>query len=60
MKLLTVAEVAKLLRVSRVTVWHKRRNDLTFPRPIEVSPNRIRFREDELLAWLSDKQRRRA
>jgi len=56
-KLHTARDVCALLKISIATLWRLRR-DHDFPRPVELSPNRIAFRAAEISAWLASRERR--
>lgn len=51
-QLLTTNEVARLLRVSRVTLWEWRRKGLV-PPPIKVGLNRLRWRAQDVRNYLN-------
>jgi prophage regulatory protein len=51
-RLLPWSEVCKRVPLSRATVWQLRRTG-RFPKPIQISPNRIAWRESDLAQWLS-------
>jgi excisionase family DNA binding protein len=51
-QLLTTNEVARLLRVSRVTLWEWRRKGLV-PAPIKVGLNRLRWRAQDVRNYLN-------
>lgn len=51
-QLLTTNEVARLLRVSRVTLWEWRRKGLV-PPPIRVGLNRLRWRAEDVRKYLN-------
>ncbi len=56
MKLLSIDEVADRLGLSVMSVRRMvARGD--FIKPIQVSPNRIRFDEDEMAAWAANRPR---
>jgi predicted DNA-binding transcriptional regulator AlpA len=48
---LTDNQVAERYGVNRVTIWRWRRNDPTFPDPINLSPGCSRFRLSDIEAW---------
>jgi excisionase family DNA binding protein len=50
-QLLTTTEVARLLRISRVTLWEWRRKGLV-PAPVRVGLNRLRWRANEVRDYL--------
>ena len=51
-QLLTTNEVARLLRVSRVTLWEWRRKGLV-PPPIKLGLNRLRWRAQDVQNYLN-------
>ena len=59
MKLLTTAEVCDRLGIRRTT-FYALRSAPEFPRPIEMTKRTIRYRENELDAWLESKRMRAA
>jgi prophage regulatory protein len=52
-------EVAKMLGVTRKTVWAWVKSDPTFPRPVSLSPHVTVFLDKELQAWFTAKQKQR-
>jgi len=44
-------QVADRFGITRVTVWRWRKNDPTFPAPIQLSPGCVRFRLADLEEW---------
>jgi prophage regulatory protein len=50
-RLLTTREVMQRLTLSRSTLWRMSR-DGEIPRPIQLTPTRIAWRERDVLAWL--------
>ena len=55
MKLLTLHEVAEILRLSIPTIWRLRKANTAFPRPVKISDRRIAFVESEILAWVESR-----
>ena len=51
MTLLTVEEAIKLTRLSRCTLY-RRIKEGKFPRPLRVGPRGVRFRSDDVEAWI--------
>ena len=51
-RLLTVAEVQACLGLSRSTIWRRRQEQL-FPLPCDIGNGRIRFRSDEIEAYIA-------
>ena len=54
MKLLTVRQVCELLSISRTTLYAGVRSG-SIPKPIYVTPDAPRWREDALRAWLDER-----
>ncbi|MCA3278750.1 MAG: AlpA family phage regulatory protein [Roseomonas sp.] len=57
-QILSVAEAAKILGVSKATLRRVMRADATFPRPLRIGARRIGWRGDELSNWLSMRPRK--
>jgi len=53
-QLLTTTEVARLLRISRVTLWVWRRKGLV-PAPVKLGINRLRWRADDVRNYLKSR-----
>jgi prophage regulatory protein len=53
-KLLSWSEVRARIPLSRATVWALRRRG-RFPRAIQISPNRIAWREGDLDDWIKSR-----
>lgn len=53
--ILSPAAVAKLLGVSKPTVWRLRRAG-NFPAPISLSPGRVGFRASDIGEWLASRK----
>jgi prophage regulatory protein len=51
-KLLSYSEVEDLTSLSRVTIWRKVREG-SFPRPLRIGQNRVAWRSEDLIAWIS-------
>lgn len=54
-KLIYWPEVARIVPLSRVSVW-KLRQSGEFPRPVRVTTNRIAWRLSEVLAWVRSRE----
>jgi prophage regulatory protein len=51
-KLIPFQKVQELVGgISQPTIWRMRRNG-TFPQPVSISPNRIAWREADVVAWV--------
>lgn len=50
--LLDIKEVAKRTSLSRTTIW-RRLKDGKFPDPLRLSDQCVRWREDEINAWVT-------
>jgi prophage regulatory protein len=51
-KLIPFEKVQELVGgMSQPTIWRMRRNG-TFPQPVAISPNRIAWREADVVAWV--------
>ena len=55
-RMLSAADVAKMTSLHRGTIWRKVR-DKEFPAPVQISSNRIAFRESEVAEWIDSKPR---
>ena len=53
-RLLSVAEIAKRLSVGKRTVYNLRYRG-GFPKPIQIAPNTIRWREADLERWIASR-----
>ena len=51
--LLTVAETAKRLRLSKTTLHALRKRDKTFPEPRRIGGKKLFWDADELAAWIN-------
>ena len=49
---LSVKEVARVLGISKTSVWEFARKKPNFPKPRKYSPRTTRWRKDEVLTWL--------
>ena len=57
--MITLKTVLACVPYSRTQLWRKWTNpDDDFPRPVECGDNRIAFYEDEIAAWIDQRQRR--
>lgn len=54
--LMTVNEVAELLRIGRSTIYLNMEKGL-FPKPIHLSPRTVRFLRKDIMSWLESKTR---
>lgn len=52
MKLLKTKEVEALTSLTRQRLWELRRAG-KFPKPVRLTPRRVGYVEDEVLAWLA-------
>ena len=55
-KLLSTKQVQELTSLSRTTIWRLESKDL-FPSRIQVSPRRVAWSEEEVSAWIEERQR---
>ena len=55
-KLLPIKQVTDLTTLSRTTVWRLESQGL-FPSRIQVSPRRVAWSEEEVQAWIEERQR---
>ena len=55
-KILRLPEVAQLTGLSRPTI-HRRYRAGTFPRPVRLGPQSIRWHLDEIEAWIESPRR---
>ena len=56
-QLLTAKEVCNACRFSSTTLWRWSTTPSTgFPKPIRLSPKAVRWREEEILAWLAKRE----
>jgi predicted DNA-binding transcriptional regulator AlpA len=56
LKLLSWSELRKVVPLSRSTVWRRVR-DGRFPAPLQISPGRVAWREDDIRAWMAAQKR---
>ena len=54
--LLRRVEVERLLGISKATIYARMAAG-DFPRPLRIAPNAVRWRRDELMAWLEARER---
>ena len=54
MRLLSVADLCRVLGVGRSTIWRWRRDGI-LPPPIELTPSTSRWPEDQIAEWLRAK-----
>ena len=54
LNMLAWPEVHALVPLSRATIWSLRRRDL-FPQPVQISPGRIAWRENDIRQWLLER-----
>ena len=52
--LLRQSDVIAILKVSRPTLWHWRREG-RFPAPIKIGPNTIAWTPESIEAWLAER-----
>ena len=50
-KLLTFAQVSEAVALGRSTVYQRIKEE-TFPRPVSLGPHCVRWRSDEIAAWI--------
>ena len=50
MQILSAQQVVQITNLSRVTIWRMERAR-TFPQRINISPNRVGWREDDINEW---------
>jgi prophage regulatory protein len=51
-RLLRVQDVLRMVALSRSTLYHHVRRG-EFPRPLSIGPRAVRWRSDEVHAWLN-------
>jgi len=56
MNLLTPAEVAEKLRISKAALPGFRRREKSFPPPVRVSNRVLRWDREEIETWLKDRK----
>ena len=59
-KLLTCADVADRLNVTKLTVYRHIKDDPDFPPPIRISTHVLRFDPDDVEAYISSRRQRSA
>lgn len=57
LQLLRIADLCRLLRVSKPTLWRMRRNP-AFPRPAHISPGVMGWYASEIEVWLASQVQR--
>ncbi len=57
LQIISIADTAKAVCVSKATLRRIMRADSTFPRPLRLGARRIGWRQDELVRWLSIRPR---
>jgi prophage regulatory protein len=55
-KLLSWPELRALVPLSRSTIWRRVR-DGRFPAPLQISPGRVAWWGDDILAWITAQKR---
>jgi len=53
-RLLRRSEVIEIVGLSRPTLWRLEKLG-KFPRPLQVGPNSVRWRESEIQAWIKSR-----
>ena len=53
-RLMSIKETANLLSVSRATLYRIQKRDPKFPAPLHLSPGCVRWREDQIQAYIQD------
>ena len=48
---ITTSEIARNLKISKVTLWKLRKDNKTFPKPIICGKRKMIFNEQEILSW---------
>jgi len=56
--LISIDEVKERIGLSETTIWRIRKAG-NFPKPVEVSPNRIAWVEQEVEDWLAERINKR-
>ena len=56
MKILNAKQVTQITNLSRVSLWRMERAG-TFPQRINISPNRVGWREDDINEWIESRPR---
>jgi len=51
-RLMNLKETAELLSVSRATLYRMQKRDPRFPPPLHLSPGCVRWREDQIRAYI--------
>lgn len=60
MKYLNDRQLADRFGIEKGTVWRWARSDPSFPKPVKLSPQTVRWRSDEIEAWENSRAERRA
>ena len=56
MQILNAQQVIQITNLSRVTIWRMERAG-KFPQRINISPNRVGWREDDINEWIESRPR---
>ena len=56
-ELLTAAEVCDWAKISKTSLYDWLRTDPSFPKPVKVGRRAVRWKADELQAWLDNAER---
>tara|TARA_Y100001936_G_scaffold247417_1_gene293169 strand:- start:721 stop:921 length:201 start_codon:yes stop_codon:yes gene_type:complete len=56
MQILSAQQVVQITNLSRVTIWRMERAG-TFPQRINISPNRVGWRDDDINEWIKSRPR---
>lgn len=48
---LNVKQVAERYGVDVTTIWRKRKNDTSFPKPVTLGPQTVRWKLADLQTW---------
>ena len=48
---ITTSEIARNLKISKVTLWKLRKENKTFPKAIICGKRKMIFNEQEILSW---------
>ena len=56
MQILNAQQVVQITNLSRVTIWRMERAG-EFPQRINISPNRVGWREDDINEWIESRHR---
>ena len=55
-RLLTIAEVCDRLQIHRASIYRRMRSG-HFPEPLKISARAVRWRADEVEAWIASRDR---